>query len=101
MAKVQSTHICDVTIPGFPVMLTGHIVPEMAMASLLGIRVLCKAGCKVVFTNTMCKVIYKGKVILTGYKDPKSNLRTLPILQAAEPATPVLVSNTGTSAHAS
>jgi hypothetical protein len=62
--KVQSTHICEVTIPSLPVTLTGHIVPEMTMASLLGIRVLCKAGCKVVITNTMCQVIYNGKVIL-------------------------------------
>ena len=37
---------------------------------------------------------------MTGYKDPKSNLWTLPIFQAAEPATPVPVSDTGTSAHA-
>ena len=83
-AKVKSMHICDVTISGLLITLTGHIVPEMTMASLLGIRVLCKAGCKVVFTDAMCQVIYKGKVILTGYKDPKSNLWTLPIFQEAE-----------------
>ncbi len=28
----------------------------------------------------MCRVIYNGKIILTKYKDPKSNLWTLPIL---------------------
>jgi len=63
------------------------------MTSLLGIRVLCKAGCKVVFTDAMCQVIYKGKIILTGYKDQKSDLWTLPIFQAAEPATPLPVSD--------
>ena len=70
------------------------------MASLQGIGVLCKAGCKVVFTDMKSQVIYKGKVILTGYKDPKSNFWTLPIFQTAESTTPVPVSNTKTSAHA-
>ena len=37
--KVKLSHICDVTIPGLPFVLTGHIVPNMTMASLLGIRV--------------------------------------------------------------
>jgi hypothetical protein len=78
--KVTSTHICDVTIPGLPFTLIGHIVPKMMMASLLGICVLCKAGCQVNFDDKKCKVIYKGKVILTGFKDPTSNLWILPIL---------------------
>jgi hypothetical protein len=55
--KVQLTHICDVMIPGLPIALPGHILPEMMMASLLGIRVLCKAGCKVLFDDTKCQVI--------------------------------------------
>jgi hypothetical protein len=52
--KVTSTHICNITIPGLPITLTGHIVPEMTMASLLGIRVLCKAGFVVVFDDKTC-----------------------------------------------
>jgi hypothetical protein len=96
-------HIFNVTIPGLLVTLTGHIVLEMTMASFLGIRVLCKAGCKVVFTNTMCQVIYKGNVILTGYKDRKSNLLTLPIFQEAEicNTTPTNIFNKNTTEHAS
>jgi hypothetical protein len=77
--KVSSTHICNVTIPSLPFTLIGHIVPEMMMASLLRICVLCKAGCQVNFDDKKCEVIYKGKVILTGFKDPTSNLWTLPI----------------------
>ncbi len=30
--KVITTHICDITIPGLPITLTGHIVPEMTIA---------------------------------------------------------------------
>ena len=63
---VHSTHICDISIPGLPMILTGHIVPGLSMASLMGIRVLCKAGCKVIFTDTKCEVRFKNKAILNG-----------------------------------
>ena len=78
--KIFSSHICDVRIPGLPTMLTGHIMPDMTTASLFGIRVLCKAGCKVIFDNEKCQVVYKENIILTGYKDTISDLWTLPIL---------------------
>ncbi len=58
---VYSTHICDISIPGLPMILTGHIVPGLSMASLMGIQVLCKAGCEVTFTNTKCEVKYNDK----------------------------------------
>jgi hypothetical protein len=52
--KIVSTHIDDVDIPGLPHKLIGHIVPDMKMASLLGIPILCKAGCKVIFDDEKC-----------------------------------------------
>ena len=55
-------------------------MPDMTMATLCGVRVLCKVGCQVIFDDDKCQVIYNGKIILTGYKDPVSNLWTLPIL---------------------
>ena len=76
---VRSTHVCDYEIPGLPTLLEGHIVPELTVASLIGICVLCKAGCIVIFTDTMCSVKYGGKVILRGYKDPSTDLWILPI----------------------
>ena len=36
-SKVTSTHICDISIPGLPTVLTGHIVPGITIASLIGI----------------------------------------------------------------
>jgi hypothetical protein len=42
---VHSTHICGVEIPGLPHVLKGHIVPALNVASLIGIRILCKVGC--------------------------------------------------------
>ena len=38
--RVMSTHMCDIIIPGLPTTLVGHIVPELSIASLFGIRVL-------------------------------------------------------------
>ena len=76
---VQSTHICDLEIPGLPHVLEGHIVPDLTVASLVGIRILCKLGCTVVFTDTACYVFYKKQIILTGYKDPSTDLWVLPI----------------------
>ena len=77
--QVQSTHRCDIEIPGLPTILKGHVVPHLAVASLIGIRPLCKAGCTVTFDNNKCDVIYNGSVILRGLKDPASDLWTLPI----------------------
>ena len=57
----------------------GHIVPHLPIVLLIGIHVLCKAGCKVLFTKTHCNIIYKNKVILHGYTDPSTDLWTLPI----------------------
>ncbi len=76
---VGSTHECDYEIPGLPTLLQAHIVPDLTVASLIGIRVLCKAGCVVIFTDKMCSVKYGGKVILRGYKDPSTDLWILPI----------------------
>ncbi len=83
-SRVKSTHMCDITIPGLPVILTGHIVPKLTIASLIGIRVLCDIGCTMVFTKAKCEVIYNGKIILWGYKDPSTDLWTLPINATTE-----------------
>jgi hypothetical protein len=38
--KVMSTHICDINIPSLPIVLTGHIVPSLSIASHIGIHPL-------------------------------------------------------------
>ena len=82
--KIASTHECDIFIHGLPTVLTGHIVPHLTVASLIGIRVLCKHGCKVIFTDKKCDILYNDNIILTGYKDPTTDLRTLPITTPRE-----------------
>ena len=77
--QVLSTHICDVDIPGLPVTLVGHIIPDLSIASLFGIRVLTDVGCTVSFDVNKCVVYFKGCEILRGYKDPTPDLWTLPL----------------------
>lgn len=77
---VSSTHICNIVIPGLLMILTGHIVPGLSMASLMGIRDLCKAA--------KCEVKYQNKVISTGIKDPTIDLWTPSI-------TPTVINATG------
>ena len=86
--RVTSTHMCDIIIPGLPTKLVGHIVPELSIASLFGIRVLTAAGCTVKFDNGKCVVKYSGKIILTGMKDPTTDLWTLPIVGSAGKTSP-------------
>ena len=61
---VHSTHICEVKIPGLPHVLEGHIILALNVASLLGIQILCKVGCWIVFTDTACYVKNNGKIML-------------------------------------
>jgi hypothetical protein len=77
--KVKSTHICDITIPGLPTVFAGHIIPHLAIASLIGIWLLCNAGCTITFDKDKCDVIYNGNIILQGFKDITTNSWTLPI----------------------
>jgi hypothetical protein len=64
--KVRSTHVCNIAIPGLSTVFTGHIVPDLALALLIGIYPLCKAGCRVIFDNHKCEVEYNRNVILRG-----------------------------------
>jgi hypothetical protein len=71
---IMSTHICDIIILGLPTVLMGHIVPLLKVVSLIGICLLCKAGCMAIFNNQKCNVIFNVDVILRGYKDPGTDL---------------------------
>jgi hypothetical protein len=61
---VTSTPERDIIIDGLPVTLTGHIIPDLKIASLFGIQVLTKAGCEVKFDRNKCIVHYNGSIIL-------------------------------------
>ncbi len=42
--QVMSTHMCNIYIEGLLTILTGHIIPDLSIASLFGIRALTDAG---------------------------------------------------------
>jgi hypothetical protein len=78
----------------------GHIVLGITMAPLIGIRILCKVGCKVTFDDKKCYIVYKDNIILRGYKDPTTNIWTLPLTpNKIVKTTPVEVSMSPNSAH--
>ena len=57
---VRSTHICDYEIPSLPTHLKAHIVLELTVALLIGIHILCKAGCAVILQTwrvTLCTAV--------------------------------------------
>jgi hypothetical protein len=57
---VKSMHVCNLEVPGLPYVLKGHIVPDLTVTSLIGVRILCKVGCIVVLTDAACYVMYNG-----------------------------------------
>ena len=71
--------MCNIKINGLPTVLMGHIIPDLSIASLFGIRILTEAGCTVTFDKTNCTVRYHGEIILRGAKDPDTDLWTLPL----------------------
>ncbi len=71
--------MCNIHIEGLPFPLTGHIIPDLSIATLLGIHVLTEVGCEVTFTKTTCVVKYNGNIILTGNKDQTTDLWILPL----------------------
>ena len=76
----KSTHTCYLRIPGLPKKVRkGHIVPSLSHSSLVSIKKLCKGGCKVIFKEQICEVIYEGAVVLTGRAIGPGGLWLLPI----------------------
>ncbi len=78
--QVESTHTCNMVVPGLLRTLLGHIVPNLAIASLFGICPLCNTGCIVVFDKDKCNTWYDGKIILISPQNPSTDLSTLPFL---------------------
>jgi hypothetical protein len=57
--QVQSKHICTLDLPGLPAMAClAHIIPGLALHSLVSVVTLCNAGCKVLFTKFGCTIMH-------------------------------------------
>jgi hypothetical protein len=55
--QVVSTHKCDIHIDGLPFVLTGHIILDLSIVSLFGIRVLTEVECDFIFDKHKCPVL--------------------------------------------
>jgi hypothetical protein len=75
--QVMSIHMCDIHIEGLLFVLTGHIILNSSIASLFGMQALTEVGCKVAFDKYKNIIQYYGKIILSGGKDPATDLWTL------------------------
>ena len=59
---LTSTHTCMLDIPWLPNgAKEAHIVPGLAHTSLISIKILCDAGCKVTYDDDECRVHYNKK----------------------------------------
>ena len=78
--KIQSTHTCELDVPNLPeAARQAHIVPGLAHTSLISIKILCDAGCRVVFEKAYCRVYYQNKIVWTGHREPNTGLWVLPM----------------------
>ena len=84
--KVKSTHECTLNIPGLPITARhGHIIPGLASHSLMSVVTLCNAGCEVTFNKTSVRVVFDGKVIMTGRKCHRTGLWMVPLDPTTNP----------------
>ena len=59
-SQIKSTQECELDIPWLsPAARNAHIVPGLALTSLVSIKVLCDAGCKVGYDGNHCRVLKK------------------------------------------
>ena len=48
-------------------------------ASLISIKILCDAGCKVTYADDECRVYYTKKIVWLGKREPQTGLWILPL----------------------
>ena len=78
--RITSTHECELNIPSLPQEAKkAHIVPKLAHTSLVSIKMLCDAGCRVTYDNNTVNVFYKNIIIWKGHREPSTGLWVLPL----------------------
>ena len=62
----------------------GTHFPSLAHASLISIKVLCDAGCKVIYNEDECHIYYDNKFVWLGKREPNTGLWILPLTDATQ-----------------
>jgi hypothetical protein len=79
-AQVQLTHTCLLNLPMLPAAVRqAHIIPGLALHSLVSVVTLTNAGCKVHFIKIGCMITHRGKTILCGSKCTRTSLWMIPL----------------------
>ncbi len=78
--QVQSTHTCTLNLPALPSgARAAHIIPRLALHSLLLVVTMCNAECNVTFTKIGCTISYRGRTIICGRKCTRTGLWMIPL----------------------
>jgi hypothetical protein len=78
--RMQSRHTCTLNLPELPaVARNAHIIPGLALHSLLSVITMCNAGCTVTFTKIGCSIVYHGRTIVCGHKCARTGLWMIPL----------------------
>jgi hypothetical protein len=77
---VRSTHTCTLNIPSLPPSArAAHIIPGLALHSLLSVVTMCNAGCIVTFTKIGYTITYCSQTIVGGRKCTRRGLWMIPL----------------------
>ncbi len=83
---LKSTHEGLLPIPWLPKEARkAHVIPGLAHASLISIKVLCKAGCTAIYKGDTVQIYYRGNFVWLGTEDPSTGLWVLPLNPSAPP----------------
>jgi hypothetical protein len=102
--RVQSMHTCTLDLSELPAAArNAHIIPGLALHSLLSIITMCYAGCTITFTKIGYSIVYRGRTIVCGHKCTRTGLWMVPLQQGHtntstspatnSPATPAMAAN--------
>ena len=76
--QIKYTHTFQIEIPWLPEGATRfHIVPGLAHTSLVYIKILCDAGCKIEYNASKCGFIFNQKIVWKGTREPTTGLLVL------------------------
>jgi hypothetical protein len=86
--QVQTTHTCMFDLPELPAAAhLAHIIPGLALHSLISVVTLCNTGCKVLFTKIGCTIMHQDGTILCGSKCMHTGLWMIPLQPSSPPIT--------------
>ena len=93
---LQSTHTGNLDLLWLPKeAMPSHVLPVLSYTSLVSIKMLCDAGCKVSYNKEKCLIFYRNKLLWQGTHEPLTRFCILPLCPGTPPEN--LSVQTGTS----